>query len=306
MARTPVESLGWIPEETESSVLAEVTSVSAIERVARRVTMGAEVKRIPRAGSVDISVVPKGSAYSEDVHEYDDITLVAVKLGKMVRLAEEDIEDSPLPIIETKKKEWASSYARFLDNACLAVTAQIGAGVPFQSVYAALSVANTATGYTANANITKESEITYEVLSDLLADREGGLYFDPSKEVIIASTAFKSVLRKLQSPAGDYIFVPSPAENGTDRILGMTVEWSQGARTSAVATASPTGNPILVMGNRDFLILGVRSGPESVVIDGRDGTSATTDETLLKMRARRAFVVGHENAFVVLEKTPAA
>lgn len=310
MARNPIESKGWKPEETDSSVISEIESVSAIERVARRVTMGTDVKRIPRSGEVDVDVVPKGSAYGEDVHEYDDVTLVAKKLGRMVRLAEEDLDDSPLPIIEQKKKEWASSYARYLDNACLAVTGAVGAGVPFTSVYRALSTTNAATGYVAGANIVKIAAsgdgVDYEALSDALAEREGSVWYDPSKEIAIAATSFKSVLRKLKSPGGDYIFQTDPTAAGAQKILDVPVEWSQGARLSATATNKPTGNPIMVFGNRDHLILGVRSGPESVVIDGRDGTSATTDETLLKMRARRAFTIGHEDAFYIIELDLAA
>lgn len=308
MARNPIESKGWKPEETESSVLQEVESVSAIEKVARRITMGTDVKNVPRAGEVDIDVVPKGSAYGEDVHEYDEVTLVTKKLGRLIRLAEEDLADSPLAVIETKKKEWASSYARYLDNACLAVTGAPGAGVPFPSVYYSLSKANTDTGYdpAVVSNIVKESEITYEVLSDALELREASFFYDPSKEIAIFSTVFKSVLRKIKDGSGAYIFQPAPTDGGVDRVLGVPVTWSQGARTSAQATSKPKGNPIALFGNRDFLLLGVRSGPESVVIDGRDGTSATTDETLLKMRARRAFQIGHEDAFVLIEKTPAA
>jgi hypothetical protein len=48
----------------------------------------------------------------------------------------------------------------------------------------------------------------------------------------------------------------------------------------------------------------VRSGPESVVIDGRDGASALTDETLLKLRARRGFQLVFPQAAAVLEDIP--
>lgn len=304
MARTPIESLGWIPEETDSNVINEIRATSAAERLFRRVTMTAETKRIPRGSTVGIEVVAKGAAYGEDVHEYDDIELRNVKLGKMVRLAEEDLDDSPLNIIEEKKAAWASSYAKYLDNATMAVTGAQGAGVPFESVYRVLSVGRD--GVAANANIVKASDVTYQTLSDLLAKREASAYFDPSKEVVIAHTSFKSVFRTLKDEAGHYIFAPSPAQGQPDTILGYPLNWSAGLRTSATASDAPTGNPILVSGNRDLLILGVRSGPESVVIDGRDGASTQTDETLLKMRARRGFVLGHADGAAILEKTPKA
>lgn len=303
MARTPVESLGWIPEETESSVINSIRANSAAESLFRRVTMTAETKRIPRGSTVGIEVVAKGAAYGEDVHEYDDIELRNVKLGKMVRLAEEDLDDSPQNIIAQKKDEWASSYAKYLDNATMAVTAGIGAGVPFESVYYVLKTGRD--GVAANANIVKvaKADFSYVTLSDLLEKREASAYFDPAKEVVIAHPAFKARLRLLKDESGRYIFAPSPAAGQPDTILGYPVTWSSGLRTSATATDAPTGNPLVVFGNRDLLILGVRSGPESVVIDGRDGASTQTDETLLKMRARRGFVLGHADGAAILELT---
>ena len=48
-------------------------------------------------------------------------------------------------------------------------------------------------------------------------------------------------------------------------------------------------------------VLGLAAKPEIVVIDGRDGLSALTDETILKVRARRGFVLGNVKAWAVLE-----
>lgn len=307
MARTPIENRGWIVEEHDSTVITLIKENSAAESVFRRVSMGTDAKTIPRGSTVGVGVVAKGTAYPEDVHEYDDVTLNAVKVGIIVRLAEEDLDDSSIGIIATKQAEWATSYARYIDNATLAVTAAKGAGVPYTSLYRVLSTADADTGYLANANIVKTAgELTYAGLSDTLAIRESSRYFDPSKEVVIASPAFKSSLRMLKDDSGRFIFAASPALGQPDTVLGYPVVWSGGARTSAIATDEPTGNPIMVFANRDLLILGVRSGPESVVIDGRDGTSAETDETLLKMRARRAFVVGHPNGAAILEVTAGA
>lgn len=307
MARTTFESNGWIPEENESSVITAIASTSAVEKLARRITMGTDTKLVPRSGSVGVEVVPKGSAYGEDTSTNDEVTLVAKKLGKMIRIAEEDLEDSPIAILETKKAEWASSYARFLDNAALATTAAIGTGVPFTSVYRTLATADAATGYVAGANIVKTATTvapTYKNLSDVLAKREASFFYDPSKEVVIADPSWKAVLRTLVDGSGRYIFTESPRDGDPDKLFGLPITWSQGARTSATATDRPTGNALMIFGNRDFMLLGVRSGPESVVIDGRDGLSAQTDETLLKMRARRAFAVAHPNAFAIFELVP--
>jgi HK97 family phage major capsid protein len=263
-----------------------------------------------------VDVIPKGTAYGEDVSPNDEVTMVTKKLGRAVRIAEEDIDDTIIDVINEKKLDWASSYARYLDNACLGVKAAVGAGVPFTSVYRAVTQADSFSGYVANANLTSVATIDYDALSAFLAKAEGNDYFDESSLVMIAHPFYKSVLRGLKDDNGQPLWVQGLA--GTpDTIFGYRVRWTVGAKVSTTATSTPAatptttaaagtnGNPLLIAANPDFLMLGVRSGPESVVIPGRDGVSALTDETILKMRARRGFLPAFADGFVVLEKTHA-
>lgn len=317
MARATFES--WLPEEKDSSVMTRVNSTSAVEALARRLPMNSTTKSFPRSGGMDVDEVAKGAAYGEDTSANDEVTLTAKKFGKAIRIAEEDIDDSLVGIIEAKKNDWASSYAKFLDNACLATTAAPGAGVPFQSVYNAVRTADASTGYTADANYISttspdpdgagpgvadtESAVTYADLSAVLALAEASDSFDEGGLIVIAHGSFKGAFRDLVDGNGRPLFVEGQGNVGST-LFGYPVRWSQGAKTSATATSRPTGNPLLIVGQRDSLMLGVRSGPESVVIDGRDGASALTDETILKMRARRGFAVAYPDAFAVLEVTP--
>jgi hypothetical protein len=62
-------------------------------------------------------------------------------------------------------------------------------------------------------------------------------------------------------------------------------------------THSPTGHPFMVVGHQRFLIVGDRSGPESIPIPAN---ISREDEAFLKMRARRGFAVGHPKAFSML------
>lgn len=305
MARQTFES--WLPEEKDSSVMTRISATSAVEAVARRLPMNSTTKSFPRSGGMDVDEVPKGSAYGEDDSANDEIVLTAKKFGKAIRIAEEDIDDSVANIIETKKTDWASSYARFLDNACLATTADPGVGVPFTSVYRAVRTADADTGYVADTNYRATAAgvaVTYDDLSGILSLAEASDSFDEGGVVVIAHGSFKGMFRDLVDGNGRPLFVEGQGNVGST-LFGYPVRWSQGARTSAVATSRPTGNPLLIVGQRDSLMLGVRSGPESVVIDGRDGASALTDETILKVRARRGFGVGYPDAFAVLEVVPA-
>lgn len=316
---TPILSAGggardvfdkWIPEEFGSDVIAKVNQVSAVETHAQRIAMATQTRSTPRSGGVGIDIIAKGGTYGEDVTVNDEVVLAVQKFGKAVRIAEEDIDDSLADILNTKMKDWATAYAKGLDNACLAVTAAKGTtNCAFDSLYYKITQTDTNAGYTANTNLTQTGTggTTYDNLSTAAGLAEGGDYFDESAMLWICHPVFKRKLRGIKDSQNRPIFnessagVAGGAQNVPDYIAGYPVKWSLGAKTSAVPTAAPTGNPLAVLCNPLYLLLGVRSGPESVFIDGRNGLSALTDESILKMRARRGFAVGVPQAFSVLE-----
>lgn len=315
MARNTMEA--WLRDEQGSDVIRRVEYNSIAESLFRSVPMSGATKTEPRMADMSVAVVPKGSAYGEDTALNDEVTLTAVKFASALRIAEEDINDQIANLIEAKKLSWAASFGVLFDNAVLGTSAAAnGTSVPFTSIYRALTQADAATGYTANANrLTTAGAITYEKLSDLASTVEGQGYSSGSN-VFIAHPFVKGILRKLKDGDGRYIFTPSPRAGDPDTLFGYPLLWSNGAAVSATASATPAvvqagaaggaaGNPLIFFGNPDFALVGKRSGIESVVIDGRDGLSALTDETILKVRCRRAFVLAHPKAWAVLEITNA-
>lgn len=293
----------WIPEEWETSkVVQTMQQMSAVEDLASPIPMGSDTKHVPRTAGMGVDVVDKGAAYGEDTSLNDEVLLTVKKIGKAARIAEEDIDDSVADVINAKMVGWAKSYAKFMDNACLAVTAAPGTGVPFTSLYYLLATTDNTIGYTGSSNITTAATAgapTYNEFSTAIGNVEAGDYFDPGGMVAIAHPAFRKSLRGVLDTQGRPIFIEGL--NGTpDTIFGVRVRWSLGARTSATATATPTGRPIAAFVNPELMLLGRRSGPESVFIDGRDGLSALTDESILKMRARRAWAYGHPAGAAIL------
>ena len=303
MARNTYED--WIPEEWSGPVITRVQLLSAVERLARRIPMATDTKHVPRSAGVDVNFTAKGNAYTEDTSANDDVLLTALKFGRAIRIADEDLQDTSrvADIIATKQNDWATSYAKFIDNATLATSAAgNGTTVPFASLYYSLTQNDSDTGYTANANLTQTGSggTTYVKLSTALAKYEDSDYFDDGNTIVIASPAFKAKFRNVVDTQGRPIFVTGLA--GTpDTLFNYPVAWSNGCRLSATATSAPGGNPVLFVGNRDYLFLGVRSGPESRTAAADSGVGFLTDEAVLKMRARRGFVVAHEKAWACLE-----
>lgn len=295
MARNTMEN--WIPEEYSSSpVIQSINQISAVEALAARIPMGSDTKHVPRTAGMGVDVVAKGGTYGEDTSLNDEVLLSAIKFGKAARIAEEDIDDSVADIISAKMLGWGKSYAKLLDNATLAVTAASnGTTVPFTSLYALLHTTDNNVGYTGDSNITVAATAgapTYSEFSSAIGSVETGDYFDPGNMVAIAHPAFRKSLRGVLDTQNRPIFLEGLA--GTpDTVFGVNVRWSLGAKTSPVATSAPGGRPVMAFVNPELMLLGIRSGPESVFIDGRDGLSALTDESILKMRARRGWAYGH-------------
>lgn len=312
MTRNTYEA--WIPEEFGSQVIQKVNQVSAVENYAQRIPMQTQTRSTPRSGGVGVGMVAKGAAYSEDTTANDEVVLREQKFGQAVRIAEEDIADSLADIVNAKTVDWATAYAKILDNACLAVTAAKASSLcAFDSLYYLLTQSDSNTGYSANANITQTATgapaITYANLSTVAGLYEQGDFYDEAASIVIAHPKYKKLVRDIVDGQSRPIFqeggagIPGGGTNrSSDTLFGYPVHWSLGAKTSAAPTSAPTGNPLLVIGNPMYLLLGVRSGPETIFIDGRSGLAALTDESILKMRARRGFAPGVEQAFSILEQ----
>lgn len=308
MARQTFES--WIPEEFQGPVITKMAAVSAVEDLARPVPMSTDTKHIPRSGGMDfVGAIAKGAAYTEDGASNDEILLTARKLGKVVRIADEDIKDTSqvANIIGQKQLDWARGHAIGFDNACLGVTAaENGTTIPFTSLYRRLTQADASTGYTANANLIQTAgALTYADLSGVFGFVEQGDFFSDADMAVIAHPAFRAAMRGLVDTQGRPIFVENAqsTDGPVDQLWGWKVRWSLGAKTNAVASSTPSGNPLMFVGSTQHLVKGVRSGPEYLLAGADSGAAFLTDEALLKMRVRRAFQVAYPAAWAAIEIT---
>lgn len=294
----------WLPIEWSSTVIQRVNSRSAVEAFGRSEVMGSDTKRVLRSAGLTVGT---GGTYSSDNSTNDYVLLDTVKFTGQFIVAEDDLADanSVVNTIAVKSADWAANYADIFDNACLAVTgAANGTTVPFTSVYKSIRTTNSATSYTADANLVSwngAASAGYDKFSDTLKLVESGQYWDMTRSLVIAHPIFRSAFRTTKDNNGMPVFVQGIA--GTpDTLFGVPVAWSLGAKTSATASVSPGGNPLLIfVGNTDLLVRGDRMGPEALIDRARAHDS--TDETALKLRVRKGFAVGNENGFAVCEKT---
>lgn len=295
----------WIEEQQGSDVIVRVSSTSALEALARKEGMTSLTKSVPRALGVSSAIVAKSAAYTEDASVNDEVVLTAFKFGLAVRIAEEDLGDSLVATLDVKRLDWATAYARHLDNACLGTNVvNNGTTVPFDSVYYELTQTEARSGYTANDNVTTAVTTvapTYAQLNTVAGLYEVSDYFDEGRTVVIAHPAYKETMRGIVDSQNRPIFLER-TDGTPDTLFGYPITWALGCRENATSSPTPTGNPLLIVGNRDHLILGTRSGPESM-LSGGDAVFLN-DEVLMKMRSRRGFRVGERRAFSALRNIP--
>jgi HK97 family phage major capsid protein len=311
MASATFAGAGWIPVETNPDVIQAVKASSAVDNLGHHVKMGSQTKWTPRSGGLHLSKWAKGAGAPADATGNDSVLLNADKIGGKVAIDDEDKQDSLASIVDAKAVDAGTSYARLFDNVSLGITAaKATSGWGFDSLYWLLTQSETTTGYTANSNLTLAGTggITYDVLSDALSLYENGKFFDPTKTVVIADNSFMGVLRKIKSNTGEPIFNESSSgdagggQGGTLRLFGHTLQLTMGAKTSAAGSDSPTGNPFIVFGNRDFLQVGDRFPLAVNYQDAESGIGVDSDQDVLYFKARKAFAVGAPGAFSMLVK----
>lgn len=297
MARIDLsEANGYIPEEEGSSVIQALLANSVVEQYARREAMATRTKSVPRFVADAPEVVAEGDVIPDATATLDEVVLTARKYAKLFHVSEEDVNDSLVDVLNTYKTEWASRWARKYDNATLGVVSnEDGTDVaPYTSVYKSIANAglfNQATG----------GDLSFGLVNDLMGFIESGDKFDAAKTVFIAHPKMLAQLRQMTGPNGDLV-LPNPLAGTPGSIFGYPLVVSYGAAISDAASDTPTGPALLLAGNRDMMINGVRGGVESAV--SRDA-QFNTDGVVLKTRVRRGFQVADGNAFGAIYLTTA-
>jgi HK97 family phage major capsid protein len=292
------EANGYILEEQGSTVIQDLIANSAVERFARREAMASRTKSVPRFVGDAPVVVAEGDEIPASNPTLDEIVLTARKYAQLMHISEEDVNDSLVDTLSVYKREWASKWARKFDNACLGVTSAADGddGQPFTSLYRAVSPGAAGTNL-----IQTGGALTFAQLNNALGIAEDSSKFDAANTVWMAHPKMLKEIRGMIKGNNDLV-LPDPLAGTPGSLFGYPLVVSYGAATSAAASASPAGNALLIVGNRQMLINGVRGGVESVV--SRDAEFAR-DGVVLKTRIRRGFAVADADAFAIVEKTGA-
>lgn len=238
MARVNLDQ--WLPVEKGSDVLTAVQNTSAAESLLRVEPMNTDTKTIPASGDVDVTVTPKGTAYTEGTTTDREVTLKTRKFTGLLRFADEDLADMARDVVAAKQIAWANTYARRIDFACFSNTAaEDGVAAPFTSMYRRLATADAGLGYTAGANIVKTAgAVTYDKLASVLGIMEAGEYFEDI--AVAAHVSFRGAMRGLKDSSNRPLFVTGQGDVA-DTFFGYPVRWSNGLKTGTDVRVGPAG-----------------------------------------------------------------
>ena len=323
MAITNRNESSWIPVIIGSEVLTKVAVQSAAEFLGARIPMTSNARQTPRDAGVGAALAANGDAYSGENITDDVVTLKTFKWTGSVGLTDEDLHDAPQNIVAVRAAGFLRTYNVTFDNAVFGVTGAqsdtVANGRPYESVYNAVLTADSGASYTASANYASSASIAgtggYATLNTWLSVYETSDYFDPDRSFIVAHPSLKAELRGVVDKNGRPIFddmvqgtvngyVDEASSRDVPNLFGCPLFFSKGAKTAAAATNAPGGNPLLIVGNRDHLLVGYNSSyGTSADPAGRIVEQPNADVSLMMFRSRRAFHVGFPQAFSVLEVT---
>lgn len=324
--RQDLENL--IPIETSNEVIQRLAKTSVMEQIAPPETMTSDTKQVPRFGGFTVASVAKGAEYGYSTNTQDLVDLIARKIGGLAKIAEEDFADTITGegTMRRYEQEAGSALAKTFDHACIGTTtAMNGTTSPFVSIYQTVATTQSTPwgSYTANANRIQVPILTtgaatpaatwLDAASNFLALWEESDFYDEGNMFAIASPRVKNIFRKVRNGDGDPLFMDSNRSGGNPSLFGMSDwTWTTAARTHATMTDTPTGNPLIIIGNKNALKRGLaRTSPG--MVPGNPGVqwqrAATgigfiSDEAIMKAMMRRAFVVTVPQAVAVLEITP--
>lgn len=317
------------PIEVSNEVIQRVAKVSAVEAVAPPETMASDTKQVPRFGGFTVATVAKGADYGFSTNVPDLVDMIARKIGGAAKIAEEDLVDTVTGegTMRRYEQEAGSALAKTFDHGCLGTTAiDNGTTVPFKSIYYTVTTAQSTPwgAYAANANRVQVPRLTtgtptnnatwQDAVNSWLSKYEESDFYDEGETFLLASPAIRSIFRGVRDANGQPVFIAGGAQGGGNpSLFGYdNFRFTVGARTNATMTDAPTGNPLIIIGNRRALKRGLaRISPGMVPGNpgvqwqrAAQGIGFLSDESIMKAMMRRAFVCTVPQAVSVLEITP--
>ena len=287
MAQTLSANLaGHIPSSIANEIIADITRGSAVMGLSKLVPMTTTEKVVPvLASGVGAYWIGEGQAYQTSAAQWIYPKLVAKKLGIIVPVSKEALNDSTFDVFAAYREMIASQFAATLDKAALFGTdSPFGAGA---SIYEkAIAAGNEFTiGSVAGQQIGGD-------VADLMALIEADGH---DVNAFATTKRFKSVMRKMKDDAGNAVFADKSKEAPAE-LYGQPLAFADAGFDIAKSS--------MIAGDFEYSLVGVLQDIEYEV--SREATVGgvscfENDLVALKASMRVGFLVVKDNAFANLK-----
>lgn len=279
---------GFVPTPTAAEIIQDVTRGSSILRLSKVQPMESETVKIPvMVSGPGAYWVGETERIQTSVAQWIFPELVAKKIGVIVPVSKEKLNDSTINVFATVQPYIAEAFYKAIDAACL-----FGTNSPF-----AKNIYEVAKG--ANAVIKEGTNTKLDLdISDVMALVESAGH---DANGFAAGYDLKNSLRKLRDGNGNQLYVAGVDE---ETLYSQPIEFSRnGAWDKTKARAIAADWKYSVVGIRDQIQYEVlkEATLQSVTMgDDKPLSLAENDMVAIKATMRIGFLPVKENAFAVL------
>ena len=279
---------GFVPTPTAAEIIQDVTRGSSILRLSKVQSMESETVKIPvMVSGPGAYWVGETERIQTSVAQWIFPELVAKKIGVIVPVSKEKLNDSTINVFATVQPYIAEAFYKAIDAACL-----FGTNSPFaKNIYEVAKTANAVIKEGTNTKLDLD-------ISDVMALVESAGH---DANGFAAGYDLKNSLRKLRDGNGNQLYVAGVDE---ETLYSQPIEFSRnGAWDKTKARAIAADWKYSVVGIRDQIQYEVlkEATLQSVTMgDDKPLSLAENDMVAIKATMRIGFLPVKENAFAVL------
>lgn len=230
------------PDEYQRTLIQALEEENIIRKLAHRIGTTSGDRKIPVSASKGTAAwMDENAAYPEDDDKFGQISIGAHKVGTIIKVSEELLNDSAFDVADYIAKEFGRRIGAAEEEAFLTGD---GKGKPTGILNA---TGGAQTGVTAAA----ADKITADELMDLFYSLRAPYR---RKAVWVLNDSTVKLIRKMKNNNGDYIWQPSLTAGQPDTILNRPIH------TSAYMPVVGTGVKPIAFGNLDYYWIADRQG----------------------------------------------
>lgn len=285
---------GLCPAEVATEIVADTVQKSAVMNMAKAVEMKKAEKVFPvflsKPGAYFIG---EGERIATQGATFTNVKLVAKKIGIIVPMSKEALNDSVIDVMNELKGAIAEAFAVKFDNEALFGSANVYENSVFGTAYK-------------TGNIFEKGSVEGQDLADDISDTMA-LVEDSGYDVngFIANRKIKNALRKLKDADGNRIYVENLKVDGAvNELYGLPIEFAGNRVFDNLQADIFVGDWNYayygILDDINYEVLKEATLQEVTSIDGQPLSLAEQDMIAIKATMRVGFIVVKESAFAAL------